>query len=40
VTGDDRAINTFEVLVTDSDQLRSLVHAIEKISGVISVERI
>ena len=40
VTGDDRAVNTFEVAVSDSDQLRSLIHAIEKISGVISVERV
>jgi GTP diphosphokinase / guanosine-3',5'-bis(diphosphate) 3'-diphosphatase len=40
VTGDDRAINTFEVAVTDSDQLRSIVLAIEKISGVLSVERV
>ncbi len=40
VTGDDRAVNTFEVAVGDSEQLRSMVHALEKISGVISVERV
>jgi guanosine-3',5'-bis(diphosphate) 3'-pyrophosphohydrolase len=40
VIGDDRAVNTFEVSVSDSDQLRTLVHAIEKISGVLTVERV
>ena len=40
VTGDDRAVNTFEVAVGDSEQLRTLIHALEKISGVISVERV
>jgi GTP pyrophosphokinase len=40
VTGDDRAVNTFEVAVGDSEQLRTLIHALEKIGGVISVERV
>lgn len=40
VVGDDRAVNTFEVAVGDSEQLRQIVHGLEKITGVISVERV
>ena len=34
------AINTFEISIYDTNQLRQLVIAIEQIKGVISVERI
>ena len=39
-TGDDRAVNTFEVTISDLKQLTDVMKAIERISGVTSVERI
>jgi GTP diphosphokinase / guanosine-3',5'-bis(diphosphate) 3'-diphosphatase len=39
-TGDDRAVNTFEVTISDLKQLNDLMRAIERLSGVHSVERI
>jgi GTP pyrophosphokinase len=39
-TDDHRAINTFEVLVTDLDQLTKAMRLIEKIKGVYKVERV
>ncbi|MHB1847263.1 MAG: RelA/SpoT AH/RIS domain-containing protein, partial [Deltaproteobacteria bacterium] len=39
-TGDDRAVNTFEVAISDLRQLKDCLHAIERISGVFSVERV
>ena len=39
-TGDDRAVNTFEVSITDLKQLKSVMQAIERIKGVYSVERV
>jgi GTP diphosphokinase / guanosine-3',5'-bis(diphosphate) 3'-diphosphatase len=39
-TGDNKAVNTFELQVEDADQLRQLLHAIAAIKGVISVERL
>jgi GTP diphosphokinase / guanosine-3',5'-bis(diphosphate) 3'-diphosphatase len=39
-TGDDRAVNTFEVIISDLKQLTDLMRAIERLSGVHSVERI
>lgn len=38
-TEDQRAVNTFEVLVTSLDQLNVAMRAIEKIKGVYRVER-
>jgi GTP pyrophosphokinase len=38
-TGDDRAVNTFEVNVSDLKQLTDVMKSIEKISGVFAVER-
>src|SRR6266852_5072813 len=38
-TGDDRAVNTFEVNVTDLKQLTDVMRSIERISGVYAVER-
>ncbi len=40
LTGDDRAVNTFEVSISDVRQLESCLHAIERIQGVFSVERV
>jgi GTP pyrophosphokinase len=40
ITGDDRAVNTFEVSISDLKQLRSVMSAIGKIKGVHSVERV
>jgi GTP pyrophosphokinase len=40
VTSADRAINTFEVLVKDSSQLRKVVNQIKKVTGVYGVERL
>ena len=40
VTANNYAINTFEISIRDSDQLRSVVMDVEQIKGVISVERI
>lgn len=39
-TGDDRAVNTFEVTITDLKQLTDLMRNIEKLTGVFSVERV
>ncbi len=39
-TFDRKAINTFDVDVTDTSQLYSLIRSIEKLRGVISVERV
>lgn len=39
-TGDDRAVNTFEVVISDLKQLTELMRSIEKLTGVYSVERI
>ncbi len=38
-TGDDRAVNTFEVNVSDLKQLTDVMRSIEKIQGVYAVER-
>ncbi len=40
VTAADRAVNTFEVLIRDSDQLRKVLNEIKSLSGVIGVERL
>ncbi|RMG15796.1 MAG: bifunctional (p)ppGpp synthetase/guanosine-3',5'-bis(diphosphate) 3'-pyrophosphohydrolase [Deltaproteobacteria bacterium] len=39
-TGDDRAVNTFEVSVTDIKQLNGVIRELERIKGVYSVERV
>jgi GTP pyrophosphokinase len=39
-TGDDRAVNTFEVTISDLKQLTELMRSIEVLTGVYSVERI
>ncbi|HYH96998.1 bifunctional (p)ppGpp synthetase/guanosine-3',5'-bis(diphosphate) 3'-pyrophosphohydrolase [Hyalangium sp.] len=39
-TGDDRAVNTFEVTISDLKQLTDLIRTIERLNGVHSVERI
>jgi len=39
-TGDDRAVNTFEVTISDLKQLNDLMRSIEKLTGVFSVERV
>ncbi len=39
-TGDDRAVNTFEVVISDLKQLTDLMRTIERLQGVYSVERI
>ncbi|OJT22673.1 GTP pyrophosphokinase [Archangium sp. Cb G35] len=39
-TGDDRAVNTFEVIISDLKQLTDLMRTIERLPGVFSVERI
>ncbi len=39
-TGDDRAVNTFEVTISDLKQLTDLMRTIERLNGVFSVERI
>jgi len=39
-TGDDRAVNTFEVAITDLKQLQGVMQAIERIKGVFAVERV
>ena len=39
-TGDDRAVNTFEVNISDLKQLTELMRTIERLQGVYSVERI
>lgn len=40
VTGDDRAVNTFECVISDLKQLNDLIRSIEKLTGVHSVERV
>ncbi|MGZ6140534.1 MAG: ACT domain-containing protein, partial [Myxococcaceae bacterium] len=39
-TGDDRAVNTFEVTISDLKQLTDLMKTIERLAGVYSVERV
>jgi GTP diphosphokinase / guanosine-3',5'-bis(diphosphate) 3'-diphosphatase len=39
-TGDDRAVNTFEVTVSDVKQLNELIRSIERLQGVHSVARV
>ncbi len=39
-TGDDRAVNTFEVTICDLKQLNEVMQLIERISGVYEVERV
>jgi GTP pyrophosphokinase len=39
-TGDDRAVNTFEVTISDLKQLNELMRTLEGLQGVYSVERI
>ena len=39
-TGDDRAVNTFEVTIADLKQLTDVMRSIEKLTGVFSVERV
>ncbi|MBI5511477.1 MAG: bifunctional (p)ppGpp synthetase/guanosine-3',5'-bis(diphosphate) 3'-pyrophosphohydrolase [Deltaproteobacteria bacterium] len=40
VTSKDRAINTFEVIVKDADQLRKVIKEIRDLGGVLGVERL
>lgn len=40
VVGEDRAVNTFEVLIRDKDQLRGVVGKIKGLRGVVSVDRV
>src|SRR5499433_2479671 len=40
VTGDDRAVNTFEVTISDLKQLTDVMKTIERLNGVYSVERV
>ena len=39
-TGDDRAVNTFEVGISDLKQLTDLIRTIERLQGVYTVERV
>ena len=39
-TGDDRAVNTFEVSVSDLKQLQGVIRHLERVKGVYSVERV
>jgi GTP pyrophosphokinase len=39
-TTDKRAVNTFEVSISSAEQLTSLMKALEKIKGVVTVERV
>ncbi len=39
-TGDDRAVNTFEVTISDLKQLTDVMRTIERLNGVYSVERV
>ena len=39
-TGDDRAVNTFEVTISDLKQLTDVMKTIESLNGVYSVERV
>ncbi len=38
--GDDRAVNTFEISISDLKQLKNVMQRIERIKGVHSVERV
>jgi GTP pyrophosphokinase len=38
-TGNDRAVNTFEIATSDVKQLRSVMRTIERLDGVMTVER-
>ena len=40
MVGEDRAVNTFEVLIRDKEQLRSVVGKIKGLRGVVSVDRV
>ncbi|MBT6489960.1 MAG: bifunctional (p)ppGpp synthetase/guanosine-3',5'-bis(diphosphate) 3'-pyrophosphohydrolase [Deltaproteobacteria bacterium] len=40
VVGEDRAVNTFEVLIRDKEQLRSVVGKIKGLRGIVSVDRV
>ena len=40
VTGTDRAVNTFEVMIKDKDQLRKVLGKIKSSKGVVSVDRL
>ena len=40
VTDTDRAVNTFEVLIRDSDQLRRVMAQIRRVKGVLGVSRV
>lgn len=37
---DQKAINTFDIEISDIAQLRHVIHALEKVKGVIGVERV
>jgi GTP pyrophosphokinase len=39
-TSDERAVNTFEVVISDLKQLTDLMKTIEQLQGVYSVERV
>lgn len=39
-TGDDRAVNTFEVTISDLKQLNEVMRSIERLQGVFSVNRV
>ncbi len=39
-TGDDRAVNTFEVSVSNLKQLQGVIRHLERVKGVYSVERV
>jgi len=39
-TNDQKAVNLFEVEIKNTQQLRTVVKALEKLSGIISVERV
>ena len=39
-TQDQKAISTFDVTISNTQQLYELTHSIEKIKGIISVERV
>ena len=40
VTDTDRAINTFEVLIRDTEQLRRVMGQIKQLKGVLGVDRL
>jgi GTP diphosphokinase / guanosine-3',5'-bis(diphosphate) 3'-diphosphatase len=40
VTESDRAVNTFEVMIKDTDQLRRVLGQIRQLKGVLSVDRL